>query len=105
MIELNDLSDVIHARDAIMADLDYIAALAYQYRIRPAAKGGGNNSYKGFQMPERLAVNPTARYSIKVLDANHIRITATSVQDYGFIMTTVDENGKKGQWTFSGRFQ
>lgn len=33
-------------------DFQVIAALAYQYRLRPSSLGGGNGSYIGFTHPE-----------------------------------------------------
>ncbi len=35
-------------KDAIVNDLNNLAANAYQYRIRPTSMGGGGNNYTGF---------------------------------------------------------
>jgi len=57
--------------DAIINDLNNIAANAYQHYIRPASMGGGANSYDGtgatgaaaYAIPSRMQTNENGTYS------------------------------------------
>ena len=50
-------------QDAIINDVNNLAANAYQYRIRTSSMGGGNNSYAGYNVPTKLSSNANATYS------------------------------------------
>ncbi len=45
-------------KDAVVADLTNIAAMAQQFYRKPAALGGGGNTFTGFAVPTSLS--PTA---------------------------------------------
>ncbi|MCB0751676.1 MAG: hypothetical protein KDC52_09395 [Ignavibacteriae bacterium] len=72
-------------RDAIIADLTTVAAMAQQHFRKPTAMGGGGNSFTGFTIPSTLRqtanmsaamANPTI-----VAGANgSITFTATSTE-------------------------
>src|SRR5713226_3779480 len=51
-------------KDAIVNDLNNLAANAYQFRIRPTTMGGGGGKYTGngntFAIPTKLASNDNA---------------------------------------------
>ena len=98
-------SDVQSNKDAIINDLNNLAAFAYQYRIRPQEMGGGAGSYNGFKIPEKLKKNDNAAFEAEVIDKDHIRFKATSVKGFGSVMETIDESGRLGNWTYSGQFQ
>jgi hypothetical protein len=57
--------------DAIINDLNNIAANAYQHYIRPASMGGGANTYDGtgatgaaaYAIPTRMSANENATYA------------------------------------------
>jgi hypothetical protein len=98
-------------RDAIINDLNNLAAQAYQHRIRPASMGGGNGKYddsKGgtkFSIPSKMSANENATYAATVA-ADAVTIVATSAQDANNKVTVViDANGKLGSWTYAGAFQ
>ena len=98
-------SDVQSNKDAIINDLNNLAAFAYQYRIRPQEMGGGAGSYNGFKIPEKLKKNDNAAFEAEVIDKDHIRFKATSAKGFGSVMETIDESGRLGNWTYSGQFQ
>ncbi len=51
--------------DAIIADLNNIGAMAYQYRLRPASMGGSaGDTFVGFTIPANMATNENASYTI-----------------------------------------
>jgi hypothetical protein len=66
-------------KDAIINDVNNLAANAYQYRIRTQSMGGGNNSYFGYKIPTRLVSNSNATYAAGVGTATEITITGTSI--------------------------
>ncbi len=51
-------------RDAVIADLTNIAAMAQQYYRKPTALGGGGNTFTGWTVPASLS--PTANMSAAV---------------------------------------
>src|SRR5439155_373411 len=50
-------------KDAIVNDLNNLAANAYQFRIRPTTMGGGGGSYGTYKVPLALQVNDNGSYS------------------------------------------
>ena len=80
-------------RDAIIADLTTVAAMAQQHFRKPTAMGGGGNSFTGFTIPSTLRqtanmsaamANPTI-----VAGANgSITFTATSTETEGTLSKT-----------------
>ncbi|HTK81241.1 MAG TPA: hypothetical protein VL633_03035 [Bacteroidota bacterium] len=51
-------------KDAIVSDLNAIAADAFQYSQRPHGMGGGDGSFAGYAIPGVLASNDNATYSL-----------------------------------------
>jgi hypothetical protein len=81
-------------RDAIINDVNNLAANAYQYRIRTASMGGGNNSYVNYNIPSRLLSNSNATYVASGASATGLTITGTSIANAGCSVTGVlDVNG------------
>ena len=101
-------------RDAIINDLNNLAAQAYQHKIRPASMGGGNGAYDGstttptatvFVIPSKMSANENASYAATVT-ATTVTVVATSTQDAANKVTAViDADGKLGGWTYVGAFQ
>jgi thioredoxin-related protein len=98
-------SPVLDNKDAIINDLNNLAAFAYQYRIRPKEMGGGAGSYTGFQIPEKVKQNGNATFEAEIVDKNHIQFKATSAKGFGSVTETIDESGRMGNWIYSGQFQ
>ena len=81
-------------KDAMINDVNNIAANAYQYRIRTSSMGGGNNSYVGYTIPSRLSSNSNATYVPSGQSATACVITASSNSNAGCKVTgTLDVNG------------
>jgi type II secretory pathway pseudopilin PulG len=92
-------------RDAIINDLNNLAAQAYQYRIRPASMAGGDGKYTGFSIPSKMSANENATYTSSVT-ADAITITAKSTQDVSnTVVVVINSAGKLGSWTYGGAFQ
>jgi hypothetical protein len=92
-------------RDAIINDLNNLAAQAYQYRIRPTSMGGGQGDYSSFSIPLKMRTNENGTY-VATPSANTITITATSAQNASnYITVTIDSDGKLGTWSYYGDFQ
>jgi hypothetical protein len=81
-------------KDAMINDINNIAANAYQYRIRTSSMGGGNNSYVGYVIPSRLSSNSNATYAAGSLSATGCTITGTSSSNSGCtVVGVIDANG------------
>jgi hypothetical protein len=98
-------SPVQDNKDAIINDLNNLAAFSFQYRIRPKEMGGGAGSYLGFKIAEKLKKNENAEFEAEVIDKDHIRFKATSTKGYGWVMETIDETGRLGNWSYGGQLQ
>jgi hypothetical protein len=92
-------------RDAIINDLNNLAAQAYQYRIRPTSMGGGQGEYSSFTIPTKMKTNENATYSASP-SPNSIAFTAVSVQNTSnTVKVTIDSFGRLNGWLYSGDFQ
>ena len=99
-------SSIVSNRDALINDINNLAALAYQYHLRPASMGGGNNSYEGLKMPEKMNANENGEFTYTVVGPNEVKIKATSAKVKGAaIETTLDGEGRLKLWTYWGAFQ
>jgi hypothetical protein len=95
-------------RDAIINDLNNLAAQAYQFRIRPSSMGGGQGDYATFSIPNKMQTNENGTYVITTAGSTSagIVITATSAQNASnTIKVTIDTDGKLGTWVYTGDFQ
>jgi hypothetical protein len=94
-------------KDAIINDLNNLAANAYQFRIRPSSMGGGQGSYANYSIPVKLQTNANATYSLGTKDANTCIIIGTSGQytTGGTVQATLDSNGNLGTWVYGTDFQ
>jgi hypothetical protein len=93
------------SKDAILNDVNALAANAYQYRIRPTTMGGGGGSYIGYVLPRRLANNGNASYSISVVADSLIEFNATSKFKYGTVKATLNAEGRLNSFVYTGEFQ
>src|SRR5512147_424982 len=93
-------------KDAMINDLNNIAAQAYQYKVRPASMGGGQGSYANFTIPTKMATNENSVYVASNAGATSVTITATSNQNTtNTIVVVVDSDGRLTSWTYSRDFQ
>jgi len=92
-------------RDAIINDLNNLAAQAYQFRIRPTSMGGGQGDYTTFTIPIKMRTNENGTY-VASPSSNSIDITATSAQNASnYITVTIDTDGRLTNWSYYGDFQ
>lgn len=99
----NSSSDVSTNQDAIINDLNNLAANAYQYRIRPTSLDGGNGSYTGYKIPEALRSNDNASYTSQA-NSDNVKFLGISSHGYGAISTTCDGVGKLGDFSYTCKF-
>lgn len=80
-------------KDGITADLVNLASLAQQHYRKPAAMGGGDNTFTGFAIPTQLASTANGSYAA-VVAAQTVTITGTPIDaTYNWtIVTTVTPN-------------
>lgn len=101
---------VLANKDAIINDLNNIAAHTYQYKIRPASMGGGAGCYDGYRLPDKMAWNGNARYRVLSITCSRIVIEGVSVvhidpSTASGVRAEIDQEGRIMQWTFFGRFE
>ena len=69
-------------RDAIINDINNLAANAYQFRIRPVSMAGGGGDFKGYTVPFKMSSNDNATYKAAVTagtgTAGDVTFTGTS---------------------------
>src|SRR5712671_1414781 len=94
-------------KDALINDLNNLAANAYQYRIRPTTMGGGGGSYINFKVPNSLQSNDNGNYvpSALVTTGSSFDFTGTSKQGYGTVKATIDTTGRLSGFAYTGQFQ
>jgi hypothetical protein len=94
-------------RDAILNDLNNIAAQAYQYRIKPKSMQGGNGSYVGFQIPSQMTSNANGKYLFKVVSVDTIAFKAVAPEGNASIIVRIDGDGKliQSSWQYKGGFE
>ena len=100
-------SSVQSNKDAIINDLNNLAANAYQFRIRPTTMGGGGGSYtggSGYAIPTKLASDDNGTYT-RTNAAQAVTIVGTSAQGYGTVTAVCDSTGRLGSFTYTGQFQ
>jgi Tfp pilus assembly protein PilE len=80
-------------KDGITADLVNLASMAQQHYRKPAAMGGGDNTFTGFTIPTQLASTANGTYAA-VVAAQTVAITGTPLDaTYNWtIVTTVTPN-------------
>lgn len=94
-------------KDAMINDINEIAAHAYQYRISTASMAGGAGKYTGYHIPTTLASNKNGSYACAVTP-DIVTFTAVSANNSGNTITTkIDGRGLfiADAWTFTGDFQ
>jgi hypothetical protein len=89
-------------KDAIINDINNIAANAYQFYIRPVSMAGGGSAYdmskgatKAYTIPARMATNDNATYSVATAPTT-VTITGLSktyTSPQGTIVATVSNLG------------
>lgn len=88
-INLFQASAIQANRDAVVADLNNLAAQAQQYYKKPTSLGGGGNSFVGFTIPTGMASNANGTYTISTAG------TATQIVFQG-VGTETGDNGSSG---------
>jgi hypothetical protein len=97
--------DARQAKDAVINDLNNLAAHAYQYRIRPVSMGGGGGTYAGYQIPVKMISNGNASYSCVASD-EVVKFTAVVLPERkNGIKAVLDAEGRIDQWQFFGDFK
>jgi hypothetical protein len=93
-------------KDAIINDINNLAANAYQYRIRPSSMGGGQGTYTGYVIPSKMSTNDNANYDA-VVGAGTVVFTGKNPTNgtTQFVTATLDSDGKLGTWTYGTDFQ
>ncbi|RPI05313.1 MAG: hypothetical protein EHM64_07045 [Ignavibacteriae bacterium] len=96
-------------KDAIINDINNIAASAYQFRIRPTSMGGaGGATYAGFSIPVKMSSNENATYSAGTGTAANITIIGgNAVSTDNTVTAVVGSDGRvtMNSSSFGGEFK
>ena len=65
-INLFSANAVSANRDGVVADLTNLGAMAQQYYRKPAAMGGGGNTFTGWTIPTKTDTTPNGTYAATV---------------------------------------
>jgi hypothetical protein len=103
-IQLFGASSTSANKDAIVNDINNIAANAKQYRSKIRSMGGGGNSYVGYVLPAKMVSNDDGSFSLAIQPATVV-VTGTSALGYGTVEATIDSNGAAGNWNYTGDLQ
>ncbi|HTK82280.1 MAG TPA: hypothetical protein VL633_08320 [Bacteroidota bacterium] len=105
-ISMFSSSSVQANKDALVNDLNNLAADAYQYKIRPSTMGGGAGSYAAYNVPTKLASNDNGSFTASSASATQVTLKGNSTSYAGSSVTAVcDSNGRLGSFTYAGQFQ
>ncbi|HTK82281.1 MAG TPA: hypothetical protein VL633_08325 [Bacteroidota bacterium] len=93
-------------KDALVNDLNNLAANAYQYKIRPSTMGGGQGSYASYNIPTKLLSNDNGAFTATSASSTQITLKGASSAYAGSSVTAIcDSNGRLGSFTYAGQFQ
>jgi hypothetical protein len=99
-------------KDAIVNDLNNLAANAYQFKIRPCTMGGGGGGYAGgsctpanpYAIPGKLVTNENGSYTASVTDSA-ITFTGSSLTYAGStVVAVLNSSGQLTSFTYNGDF-
>jgi len=94
-------------RDAMVLDLQTIAANARAFYARPAFAGGGGNAFTKYRIPGRLRTTDNGTYSYALIDAQTISFSGISAEDPENKIVQVRMKSTSDQlygWSFGGEF-
>lgn len=99
-------------KDAMINDINNIAAYCYQYRIRPTSMAGGGGTYTPtgagvtqLSLPAKLASNDNATYQLQDVQDSYVVILGVSKQNVdGTVQATLSSLGTMYGWTFGSYF-
>ena len=105
-------SSIQSNKDAIINDLNNLAANAYQFRIRPQTMGGGGGAYNtggsggaGYVIPLKLASNANGAYTTTSVTSASITFKGVSTQDNNnTVVAVLDSTGALTSFTYAGDF-
>jgi hypothetical protein len=105
-ISLFSGQSVASNRDAMMSDLNHLAAMAYEFRISIRQMGGGQGDYSTYSIPTQMRSNSNGSYSVIAAQMNSVTFKAVSTdKPSNTIQVTIDSNGRIGNLTYGGEFQ
>jgi hypothetical protein len=97
---------IASSRDALINDLNNLAAVAHQFRTTLRAMDGGEGSYSTFAIPTRMTSNENGTYLIDAASPTMITFRAVSTGNpSNTIVVTLDSDGRLDNWTYGGDFQ
>lgn len=91
-------------RYKVQNDINHVVADAFQYRIMPKNAGGGDGSYVGYAIPEKLARTDNAEFSAKPSSDKVMLAAESAFCATDSITLSVDARGQTGIWRYVGNW-
>jgi len=79
-INLFNANAVSANRDAVISDLNNLAAMAQQYYKKPSSMGGGANTFTSWTIPPQIDTTANGTYALTTSGAQSIVITGTGTE-------------------------
>ena len=115
---------VVANRDAIIHQLNVVAADAHQFSMKPEALGGGSGSYANYAIPSGLTSDINGLYMLTVhsekgkdkgkdkgkgagrssASTGALTLIGTSVHGYGTVTMVIDDSAEIVNIFFTGNF-
>ena len=93
-------------KDAMINDINNLAANAYQYKIRPTSMGGGGGSYAGYSIPSKMKSNANGVYASGTGTTSiSISGTSTTYTTNGTVSATLQSDGSLNGFAYGTDFQ
>lgn len=81
-------------RDAVIIDLNYLASDSQAYYKKTTTYGGGEQSFIGYDLPERLKTNDNGTYSLISSQPQKVTIEGIGVEKEGNLGCSQSNNIK-----------
>ena len=91
-------------KDAIINDMNNVAAYCYQYKIRPASMGGGGGDYPGLTLPSKMVSNANGSYAVTPAAGSVTIVGKSSTNTANTVSGTLDSDGKLTLTGYGGDF-
>ncbi len=106
LVEEKEQRAAWNAKDNLMQALNIVALDAQSYWLLPPARGGGQKSFEGYRVPERLESRGTGRVAIVKLGTGELRLRGWST-DYpeSSVLLELDGAGNRYRFSYEGAFR
>lgn len=92
-------------KDAMVNDLNNIAADALAFKTRTGTMGGGFGGFTGYAIPVKFASNGNGTYAATPTATSVTVVGTSSIDPLNTITVVITSDGRLTSWTYAGDFQ